>query len=36
MAYRMPQPCKKEESERLRGEGDKIKLLILTLKEGKL
>ena len=36
MANKKPQKCKKGESERLRGEGDKIKLLILDLKDGKL
>ena len=36
MAYTKPQQGKKEESERLRGERDQIKLLILDLKDGKL
>ena len=35
MAYKFP-TRKKEESERLRGEKDKIRLLILDLKDGKL
>ena len=36
VAYTMPQKRKKEESERLRGERDQMKLLILDLKDGKL
>ena len=36
MAYTKPQQGKKEESKRLRGERDQIKLLILDLKDGKL
>ena len=39
MAYTMPQQRKKEESERLRGEGersDQVYLLISDLKDGKL
>ena len=36
VAYTKPQQWKEGESERLRGEKDKISLLILDLKDGKL
>ena len=36
MAYTKPQQRKKEESERLRGERGQIKLIDLSLKDGKL
>ena len=36
MAFRKPQKWKNEESERLTDERDKIKLLILDLKEDEL
>ena len=36
VAYTKPQQWKKEESDRLRGGGDQINLLILDLKDGKL
>ena len=36
VAYSKPQRWKKEESEKLRGENDQIKFMILDLKDGKL
>ena len=36
VAYTKPQQWKKEENERLRGEGDKIKLIDFRFKKGKL
>ena len=36
MAYTKPQQSKKEESEKLRGEGDQIKFIDLRFEDGKL